>query len=87
MVPLTKKVRYIIDNYPSLVNVNASHTLDPADPWIIAAAQEYGYVVVTDELKKSVRKHDKSREHIPDVCDALGIQCITFHEFIIAENI
>jgi len=87
IVSVAKRVKNILDNFPTLINVNSPHTRDPADPWIIAAAQEYGYVVVTEELKKSVRQHDKDRDHIPDVCDALGVKCITLRDFIIAENL
>jgi hypothetical protein len=34
----------------SLIRPYAHHTRDPADPWIVAVAQHYGYVVVTDVI-------------------------------------
>jgi hypothetical protein len=71
----------------SLIRPYAHHTRDPADPWIVAVAQHYGYVVVTDEVIKRKRKNDKDRDHIPDVCSALGLECLTLDDFILLEKL
>jgi hypothetical protein len=41
---------------------------DPADPWLIAVARHYGFVLVTDE-------NQNSRTKIPMVCDFPELKC------------
>jgi hypothetical protein len=42
---------------------------------------------VTDEVIKRKRKNDKDRDHIPDVCSALGLECLTLDDFILLEKL
>jgi len=53
-----------------------------ADPWVIALAQVHGCTVVTGEQPSG----KLTRPRIPDVCDALGIRCITLLELIREEQ-
>lgn len=57
-----------------------------ADPWIIAIAKKESLTIVTDEKRNpnlSSRNPSKSAK-IPDVCDSLGIRCITMNDFFVA---
>jgi hypothetical protein len=48
--PIATLVQKILKSHPTLIRPYAHHTRDPADPWIVAVAQHYGYVVVTDVI-------------------------------------
>jgi hypothetical protein len=84
---LRETVRAILRNHPSLIRHNGSHTRDPADPWIIAAAKHNECTVVTDELPRLLRSRRKTLDYIPEVCEALGIECITLSTFISREKL
>jgi hypothetical protein len=43
-----------------------------ADPYVIALAKVDNLVVVTGEKKAA----PNAKPHIPNVCDALGVECI-----------
>ncbi len=61
---------------------------EPADPYIIAYAEINCVTVVTDELLKEDRsQNNKSGDHIPDVCDALGIDWLYLQDFAAIENL
>lgn len=54
-----------------------------ADAWIIAIAKKDDLTIVTDEKKNpnlSGKNPSKSAK-IPDVCEALGVRCITMNQF------
>ncbi|MGH9875104.1 MAG: DUF4411 family protein [Pyrinomonadaceae bacterium] len=62
--------RTITTNHPDLIK--GGSRFDPADPWLILAAEKYDYTIITEELLKSERTTLKPRkrnmERIPDVC-------------------
>jgi predicted nucleic acid-binding protein len=51
-----------------------------ADPWVIAHAMHDGATVVTKENKVTETKSAKIK--IPNVCENMGVRCITDFEFI-----
>lgn len=65
----------ILSDYPKLVGVGNGR--NGADPFVIALALARDGVVVTEE-----RRGSPTRPKIPDVCDALGIECLTLVGFI-----
>lgn len=54
-----------------------------ADPWLIAIAKKHSYVIVTDEVKNvNLNPVNPSKSaKIPDVCEQLGIRCISMNQF------
>jgi hypothetical protein len=66
----------ITTNHPDLLK--GGSRFNPADPWLILAAEKYGYRIITEELEKSARTTQVSRmqrrERIPDVCQALTLK-------------
>lgn len=60
-----------------------------ADPWLIAIAQKENYVIVTDEVKNpNLNSINPSKNaKIPDVCDQLGISCISMNQFFKEVNL
>lgn len=69
-------VKDILRDYHRLIDTRRNRS--SSDPWVIALALVQGLTVVTAE--KPTRKLDKPK--IPDVCDALGINCVTINELI-----
>lgn len=77
-----KHYRLITTSHPDLMR--GGSRFDPADPWLILAAERYGYTIITEELLKKDRTTLKSRkrnmERIPDVCkirkleDSIGLR-------------
>ncbi len=59
----------------------ASGTTNRADPWVIAHAKTIDAIVVTDEASDPKRRPTKPPK-IPDVCDKLGVPCVTPIEFL-----
>jgi len=49
-----------------------------ADPFVIGLARAHGGIVVTEETPTS----NLERPRIPDVCSALGVQCVNMIGFI-----
>ena len=69
-----------------LVDPNASYI--QADCFVIGAANLWNLTVVSDERTRFNRRlKSQSVLHIPDVCDALNIRCITLAQLLAAENI
>lgn len=62
--------------FQRLINTQKNRSM--ADPFVIAMAQVRKAVVVTEEQRVPNRKKVK----IPDVCDVLGIRCITVVDFM-----
>lgn len=54
-----------------------------ADPWIIAIALKDDLTIVTNETKNPnlTSANPSKSAKIPDVCDDLGIRCITMNQF------
>lgn len=54
-----------------------------ADPWLIAIAKRNQYTIVTDEVKNvNLNPINPSKNaKIPDVCEQLGIRCISMNQF------
>jgi hypothetical protein len=65
----------ILRGHPRLVGNGSGR--NTADPFVIALACVRGGVVVTEERRKNV-----TNPKIPDVCDALGIRCLTLVGFV-----
>ena len=81
-VPVTNDLRRrytaLLNKYPGLVPQDPAY--DPADPWLIVAAQKYGFVIVTEELPKAIRKSKAKTPPIPDICQREGILCKSLRE-------
>ena len=77
--PLTEEVQIqvseILLQFPRLVDERKERS--QADPFVIAQAIVSGGVVVTGE-----KEGREGRPRIPYVCNQLGIDCITFLQFI-----
>jgi hypothetical protein len=69
--------RDVTSKHPDLIPIVS--TRDPGDPWLIVAAEKFGYTIITEEKSKEERSHHQSRkkldmERIPDVCKARGLE-------------
>lgn len=71
-----KHYRLIMAKHPDLMK--GGSRFDPADPWLVLAADRFGYTIITEELLKAERTTLKprmqKRERIPDVCKAMGLE-------------
>lgn len=74
--PIQIAVAQLLADYRRLVNDQRNRSM--GDPWVIALAQVHGCAVVSGEQ----RSGNLNRPRIPDVCDALGIRCISLLELI-----
>jgi len=74
--PIQLAVAQLLTDYRRLVNDQRNRSM--GDPWVIALAQVQECTVVSGEL----RSGNLARPKIPDVCDALGIRCISLLELI-----
>lgn len=52
-----------------------------ADPFLIAAAIHNGCIVVSKEGSKPTKK--RANRRVPDICNDLGVVCITDHKLIV----
>lgn len=59
---------------------NRDGFLKGADPWLIAKSKSTGAVLVTHEARKAPA--DTTKVKIPNICDALGVQCISTFELL-----
>ena len=64
-----EQLKIILSRYPRLVDENEDKP--NADPFVIALALVVGAVVVTEE-----RRSNRARPPIPNVCDAMNVECI-----------
>ncbi len=69
-------VQAILAEHRRLLDTRKSRS--GADPFVIALAQIHGAAVVTYERPTN----SLTRPHIPDVCRALGVRCMTFLELL-----
>lgn len=78
-VPLDEDIQRetadVLKQHPRLLGRGSGR--NGADPFVIALASARGGVVVTEERRKNI-----TNPKIPDVCDALGIRCLTLVDFI-----
>lgn len=73
---VVQAVQSIMGRFPSLVRSRSSR--DAADPFVIALAQVHRATVVTEELPAG---DQAKRVKMPNVCRALGVQCIDVYGF------
>jgi hypothetical protein len=76
----TKEVQKILDKFPRLVMSGGRR--NRADPFVVAVASLRKATVVTGEGSDGTMNKPK----IPFVCQQLNIPCVTFTEFISAED-
>jgi hypothetical protein len=69
-------VKEILRQHPRLVGIGSGRSA--ADPFVIALADARSGVVVSEET----RTGNLGRPRIPDVCDAMGVRCITLIQYI-----
>ncbi len=65
-----------VERFQSLLNTQKNRSM--ADPFVIAMARSMNATVVTEEQRVAQGKRVK----IPDVCDALGIPCVSVVGFM-----
>lgn len=58
-------VKALVAKYPKLAR---DRKRERADVWLIAAAKQYGYTVLTDEISTKLRKSRPRHPPIPDIC-------------------
>ncbi len=73
-------VRVILSDHPKLLDTRKNRSA--ADPFVIGLAQLHECSVVTGEGKTG----SLSRPNIPDVCEAMGLHCLSLLELIRAEG-
>jgi len=89
---LDAKYKTLIGRF-RMFKLTIRHTLDPADPWIVAMAWHHGdSTVVSDEPLREDRHRRKTYDYVPDVCrqlrsEGIMIDCLTFHEMVQAERL
>ncbi|GEQ32635.1 hypothetical protein B795N_05170 [Marinilactibacillus psychrotolerans] len=60
-----------------------------ADPWLIAIALTHGYTIVTMEVRNThlgSGPATSKEPKIPDVCNALGVECINLYDLMHDHN-
>jgi len=74
-------VAEVLADYPKLIDTRANRSA--ADPFVIALAKVHGCTVVTGEQATG----SLQRPNIPDVCGALGLDCVTLLQLLRAEGL
>lgn len=69
--------RDVTTNHSDLMRGGSRH--DPGDPWLIVAAELYGYTIICEELLRRDRsptlpRRKRLMERIPDVCQARQLE-------------
>lgn len=77
---IQQEARAVLESYPLLVKQTKSRFA--ADPFVIATAKVKGLMVLTEETPSN----SVNRPKIPDVCRALGIECINLIALIRRER-
>jgi hypothetical protein len=72
-----KIYRSVTANHPDLMK--GGSRLDPADPWLIVAAEKFAYTIICEELLKAHRAptlplRRRKMDRIPDVCQARKLE-------------
>ncbi len=73
-------VKDLLKQHPRLLDTRKSRS--GADPFVIALARLRGLTVVSAEI----RSGNLQKPKIPDVCDALGIECLNLIDFFRKEG-
>ena len=73
---LTRSVRKILSEHRGLVEGGKKQ--NNADPFVIALAQENNCALVTEECRSNSLVAPK----IPNICDAYGVTCMNFVDFV-----
>lgn len=81
---LVRRYQVVMGQFPRLIERDPKY--DPADPWLIAMAQKYGYTVVTEEKPVAERSRPGRKTPIPDVCHALGIPSVNLRGLAVLEE-
>lgn len=68
-----------IYNNPQYDESNKQKFLTVADPWIVAAADVYGDIVVTFEIMAGANSR---KIKIPDVCQQMDVHCVNLYEMM-----
>lgn len=80
-VPLAAEVqratRTVLAEHPKLLGIGGGPR-NGADPFVIGLALAHGGAVVTQEN----RRGSLDKPKIPDVCEAMGVRCLTLPEFV-----
>jgi hypothetical protein len=75
------EMKIIVSRFLGLSNLDGGKSV--ADPWVIALAKVHHGVVVTEE---GPSRSPGTKPHIPDVCNSLGIKCMSALQFIRAQK-
>jgi hypothetical protein len=78
--PIQDAAKQILSLYPNLVQQGGKRS--GADPFVIALAMVNSGAVITEENATG----NIARPRIPDVCDALGVPCVTLMGYIEAQG-
>ena len=70
---IQQSLRYVLEKYPNAIDIN--NKKNRADPYVIAIANEFNSIIVTQEKSKKPRS-------IPRICEQLSIKCIKFNHFL-----
>lgn len=73
-------VRRIMEEHGGLVDPQRGRS--QADPFVIAVAAVHGAAVVTGEMPT----RNPANPKIPDVCGAMGIECVSFLDLLTEEG-
>jgi len=74
-------------DYISEYNSNRKNTIGLNDLSIVAFAKTMGLPLISEEKRNPVHNHSKKRLRIPNLCDTVGVQHLSFVEFLQAEKI
>lgn len=82
-----KKPTFVLDSTEEVQKIarlliNAHKIKSNADPFLVAAGKKYGYTIVSAENRMKPIEKPK----IPNLCDQLGVPCMTLLEFIKANG-
>jgi hypothetical protein len=80
--PVENSVTHIVNTYPTFLPAT-SHDGIWADPYVIAQAATTGAIVVTGEKPAGL---GSKRIKIPNVCEAMRIECYSFLDLVRAER-
>lgn len=82
------RLRYkqVVQDYPGWVRPDWQK--DPADPWLVAYAEEFSYSIVTEEIHAAEHrpKWKQRRIYIPDVCERRGVRCVSLLKLAVDER-
>ncbi|MBN1817672.1 MAG: DUF4411 family protein [Sedimentisphaerales bacterium] len=77
---IQKCVNIIMSEHPTLVDGRTGKSF--ADPWVVATARVKQCTVITGEQAT----RSLNRPKIPDVCESMKIDCISFSDLLLQEK-